>query len=89
MIDREKMGLPFRPFLYTLDQIQDMLMVNDLNPMLHFDKRSTGIHHNEHLKAINLAPEGCTPEWRVEEAELLRWMQFKGFHILRRSTRRR
>lgn len=82
-------GLPFRPFLYTLDQIQDLLLVNDLNPLLYWDGRSTGIHKQFLIKTINIMPDGVKPEWRVEEVELLRWMRHKNFRLLGRTARHR
>lgn len=86
---RIKAELPFRPFLYHLDQIQDLLLINDLNPLMHWEGRSTGIHHPAKLKAVNLMPDGEKPEWRVEEAELVRWMVSRGFQIFYRPTRHR
>lgn len=82
-------GLPYRPYLYHLDQIQDLLLLDDLNPLLYWDRRSTGIHHPYLLKTINIMPDGQKPEWRVEEAELLRWMRHKNFRIWYRETRHR
>lgn len=86
-VNRASLGLPYRPFLYTLDQIQDLLLVNDLNPLLYWDKRSTGVHHMYLIKTVNIMPDGVKPEWRVEEAELLRWMRHKNFKILGRIIR--
>lgn len=86
-MDRGKYRLPYRPFLYTLDQIRDLLLVNDLNPVIHWDKRSTGIHQKNKIKAVNIMPDGTKPEWRVEEAELLRWMRHMDFQIFYRSSR--
>jgi hypothetical protein len=80
-------GLPFRPFLYTLDQIQDLLLISDLTPIIFWDGRSTGMHHPYLIKAINIMPNGVKPEWRVEEAELLRWMRHKNFRIFYRERR--
>jgi hypothetical protein len=80
-------GLPFRPFLYTLDQLQDLLLISDLNPIIYWDGRSVGIPHPYLIKAINIMPNGVKPEWRVEEAELLRWMRHKNFRIFYRERR--
>jgi len=88
-LNRASAGLPYRPFLYHLDQIQDLLLINDLNPILYYDRRSTGIHKPQLLKAINVMPEGVKPEWRIEEAELLRWMQHMGFRQVYYRTERR
>jgi hypothetical protein len=88
-IDREKMGLPFRPFLYTLSQIQDLLALEDLTPLLYYDSRTIGIHNPKTIRTINIMPDGVQPEWRVEEAELIRWMRHTGFKILLRFNPKR
>lgn len=87
--NRTTLGLPYRPFLYTLDQIQDLLLVADLQPLLFWDRRSTGIHNPKLIKTINIMPDGVTPQWRVEEVELIRWMRIKGFRIFYRTNRYR
>jgi len=89
MDERDEAGLPYRPFLYHLDQIQDLLLVYDLTPLMYWDRRSTGIHHPQLIKAVNIMPDGQKPEWRVEEAELLRWMRHMGFQIFYRKKRYR
>lgn len=81
--------LPYRPFLYHLDQVKDLLLMDDLTPVIYWDKRSTGIHHPHLLKAVNLTANGQKPEWRVEEAELVRWMYNRGFQIFYRPNRHR
>lgn len=88
-LSRGHAGLPYRPFLYHLEQIQDLLLINDLNRILYYDRRSIGIHHPQLLKTINIMPDGEKPEWRVEEAELLRWMQHMGFRQVLYRTQRR
>lgn len=87
--DAGRRGLPYRPFLYTLDQVQDLLLVADLTPLLYYDRRSTGIHKAHQILTVNIMPDGQKPEWRVEEAELLRWMRNRGFRIWYRETRYR
>lgn len=90
-MDRDKMGLPYRPFLYTLDQISDLLQLpmSKLSGMIHYDGRTVGIHHPDNLVARNLMPDGQTPEWRVEELELIRFMKMRGFRTMYRPDRRR
>ena len=86
---RDQLGQPYRPFLYTLEQIQDLLLLDDLNPFLYYDRRSVGIHHPPFLRTINLSPDGVAPAWRVEEEELIRWMHNRGFRVMSRYERRR
>jgi hypothetical protein len=45
------------------------------------------MHHPYLIKAINIMPNGVKPEWRIEEAELLRWMRHKNFRIFYRERR--
>lgn len=75
--DRERLGLPPRLFLYTLDQIADMLAVSDLAEagMVHFEGRSPGVPQERQMIARNISPDDQPPEWRVEEREFIRWMK--------------
>lgn len=73
--NRDKYGLPPRLFLYTVDQIQDMLEIADPRKILHYDGRTPGIPRKDMLLARNVMPLGEPPEWRVQEDELIRWMK--------------
>lgn len=73
---RDKYNLPPRLFLYTRDQLQEMLIVKDIDVYLHFDGRSVGTPRRDKMLARNIAPAGETPEWRVEEMEFVRWMTY-------------
>jgi hypothetical protein len=85
----EAVGLPYRPFLYTVDQIAVLL---DLDPKtvlanyLYFEGRSIGSRHKDLMVARNIAPRDQKPEWRVAERELVRWMRFKGFRYYERGV---
>lgn len=89
MSDRERLGLPIRPFLYTLDQIGTILSITEVelkkNGYVHFRGRSLGLPRPDELRAINIA-SGISdkPDWRVEERDLIRWMKRKGFHYVDR-----
>lgn len=78
------LGLPIRPFLYTLDQISDLIVVG-LKPLranyIFFDGVSTGTRGKDRMLAINIAAEGRNPDWRVAEEELKRWLRHKGFRV--------
>lgn len=87
--ERDRMGLPLRPFLYTLDQISTLttLPLQLLKDgYLHYEGRSVGIRPHHLMRAVNIAHTGDKPEWRVEEREFVRWLRFKGFRIYDRST---
>jgi len=77
----ESIGLPARPFLYTLDQIATLLDVSSqgLERYLFFERRSIGVPDRHIMHARNIAPHNQQPDWRVAENELLRWMRVKGF----------
>lgn len=80
--DPTKLGLPVRPFLYTVDQISVLLDLSEqqLNTnYLHFEGRSLGFADRDHLMARNIAPPKRPPDWRVAEQEFIRWMKRKGF----------
>lgn len=82
--ERERLGLPVRPFLYTLDQIGTILNITETTlknkGYVHFRGRTTGRPLPDELAAVNIAPKADdAPNWRVEERELIRWMKRKGF----------
>lgn len=82
--EAEKIGLPIRPFLYTLDQVAGLFQVQLVNlksNYLHYEGRHIGVRPYDKLKAHNIAPNGETPDWRITEQELVRWLRFKGFKV--------
>jgi hypothetical protein len=84
----QDVGLPIRPFLYTLDQVATLLGLEVRvlkDKYIHFDDRSLGVHHRDTLLARNIAPSGETPEWRVAEKEFTRWLRHKRFRIYERA----
>lgn len=81
----QTVGIPIRAFLYTLDQISTMLAI----PMpaltkryIYFAGHTIGSHKADTILARNIAPVGEKPEWRVIEAELIRWLKHKRFIIV-------
>lgn len=84
-----KIGLPARPFLYTLDQIATLLDVSELQlsrSYMYFEGRSTGKFRKDLMAARNIAPAEEKPDWRVVDRELVRWMRHKGFKFYDRSA---
>lgn len=82
-IDRAKsVGLPPRPFLYTLDQISQIVSV-DIKKLrasyIYFERRTIGHKETFLMTAHNIAPTSDTPEWRVSERELVRWLKYMGY----------
>jgi hypothetical protein len=73
--DRERFGLPPRLFLYTVDQIMDMLQISDIAKVAHFEGRTPGVPARDRMVARNVAPADEKPEWRIEEKEFVRWMK--------------
>jgi len=81
MPERDRIGLPPRIFLYTVDQVAQMLSLTIpyvKNTLLFYDRREPGLTPKTRLRAINIAPEGETPEWRVTERELIRYLRSRG-----------
>jgi hypothetical protein len=75
-------GLPPRPFLYTIDQICTLIDIEE--PALkashvYYEGRSVGIPHKHLMVARNIAAPDEKPDWRVAERELIRWFKRKGF----------
>lgn len=87
----QKIGLPPRPFLYTVDQIATVLSVSVTtvkNTYLWYEERNIGVRPFAKLLAVNISPDGEKPEWRVAELELVRWLRFKGFKVYTRGFAR-
>lgn len=85
----EKVGLPPRPFLYTVDQISviTMLSENTLHiKHIYHEGRDIGARRTYHLVARNIAPPDEKPDWRVVESELIRWLKSKGYKYYDRGT---
>lgn len=84
-------GLPVRPFLYTLDQIAMLLVVTQdalERSYLHFDGRHPGARPIDKMLCRNIAPVTEPPDWRVAERELIRWMRRAGFRVYERGYAR-
>jgi hypothetical protein len=78
----EAEALPQRVFLFTLDQVAQMVAM-DLAYMkqriIYYQGRSVGIKKASLIEAVNISPPDQKPEWRVSEQEVQRWMRAKGF----------
>jgi hypothetical protein len=87
----KNVGLPPRPFLYTIDQISVLLSLSEADiraRYIYFQGRSIGAKSPDLMTARNIAPRTDSPEWRVTETELIRWMRSRGFRYYERSTTR-
>lgn len=76
-----RVGLPIKPFFYTIDQISTLLSIEEASVQrwLFYEGRSVGICPKDRIKATNLAPRGETPVWRVLDKHFIQWLRFKGF----------
>lgn len=85
----KEVGLPVRPFMFTLDQIAYLLDVTEpklRQHYIHYQGRSVGVCPKDKLLAVDISPEDTRyPEWRVAEVHLKRWMRFKGWKIYDRG----
>ena len=80
----EPVQLPPRPFLYTVDQLANLLGMNEVkvrDQLLFYVSNDWGKRPPDLLEARNIAPPHTPPDWRVEEKELKRWMKRKGFRF--------
>ncbi len=93
---REELGLPPRPFFYTLDQIAGLLGIQEdylRRAYIHFAGRTTGQPSLDKILAANMAPPGedgvsvDKPDWRVSEDEYIRWLRRKGFYVTEKVIR--
>lgn len=81
--------LPYRPFLFTVDQIAVLLNVSEQEVkahLLYYERRSIGTRSNHQMIARNIAGPDERPDWRVAERELVRWMRLKGFRYYERGV---
>jgi len=88
--NRKAVGLPVRPFLFSLEQVSVMLDL-DVKTMIsagyaHLEGRSIGAARRDQFIARNIAPPDQKPEWRVAELELIRWLRRKGFRYYDRGA---
>lgn len=85
----KNVGLPARVFLFTLDQISVMTEIPEPQLMrthIYFEGRSIGSRDKALLSARNIAPKNRSPDWRVAERELIRWLRHKGFRYYDRGV---
>lgn len=80
----EKVGLPPVTFFYTLDQIASMLVM----PLgvfaakyVYLMGRTVGVKTPHEMTARNIAKPGDKPDWRIPQAEFVRWLKLKGFKV--------
>lgn len=88
-VAHEKIGLPPRPFLYTIDQISVMLDISERRikqAYVYFEGRSIGTRQKDLMIARNISPSDQPPEWRIAEREFVRWMRVKGYRYYERAT---
>ncbi len=86
--ERKDVGLPTRPFLYTVDQVGQLMSVSDKYVHLeyaHYVGRSIGIPSPDRIVFRNIAPSGALPEWRCSERELIRFLRSKGYKYYERG----
>lgn len=80
----EKVGLPPVTFFYTLDQIANMLVMSVESftaKYVYFNMVSTGRKTPHEMMARNIAKPGEPPDWRIVQAEFVRWLKLKGFRV--------
>lgn len=86
--ERDKVGMPPRVFMYTSDQIAGMLEVKEeyvKKTLFFYDVREPGLCPRSKMRAVNIAPEGETPVWRVTEREFVRFLRHRGVKIFERG----
>lgn len=82
-------GLPPRPFLYTIDQLSVLVDISESSlraRYIYFEGRTVGAKDADLIVARNIAPANEKAEWRIAERELVRWMKRKGFRYYERSS---
>lgn len=84
----KSVGLPARLFLYTLDQVAQILSLKErelTRRYVYFDRVDEGRRPLDRMLARNIGTDD-RPDWRITEIELIRWMKkVKGFRIYERG----
>lgn len=78
--------LPSRPFFYTFDQLETLLNMPQkvLLTHVHLGGYSPGRQTPDLMLATDNSPQNSSrPDWRVEEAELVRWLRRRGYTVTR------
>lgn len=86
----EDIGLPPRPFFYTIDQIALLISMPEArikSGLLYYDGRTPGLKPTDMMRAVNIAPASEKPEWRVNEQEFVRWLRYKGYTLYEMGIR--
>lgn len=77
--------VPRPPFLYTLDQLAQCLNLTEARltaQYIRFDNRTAGPIMRGKMTARNITNDPSEdPDWRVTDAELARWLKFKGYAV--------
>lgn len=85
----DRVGLPAKPFLYTIDQIAQLLSLDEKSvraSYLFYQGKSVGSLPKDKMLARDISPDDAEkPEWRVTERDLIRWMRFKGIRYHERG----
>ena len=84
---RRQVGLPPRPFLYAPDQIATLLGLKTqkvLDDYLYYIGVSYGPRPKTKMPAIDIAPDGQKPIWRVSEQDLISWLRRMGWRVMNR-----
>ena len=84
----DKLGLPPRIFFFTIDQIATLIELDEKyikDHLLHYEGRSPGICPRGIMHALNMAPEGEKPEWRVSEQSFMRYLRVRGIRFYERG----
>jgi hypothetical protein len=85
-------GLPPRPFLYTLDQLAGLLSVSVptvKHRYIFYEGYTSGHPPINLMIAHNINDSNESPAWRVTEQELVRWMRHKGIRFYDRTWGRK
>lgn len=82
----KSVGLPVRPFLFTLDQVAGLLSLEEgdfKRDYVYFWGRTQFQYRagGDYIKAINIAPHDKPAVWRISEEDLLRWLTRRGYVV--------
>lgn len=74
--------------MYTLDQVSMLLAIPEKRlhkEYLYYQDVTPGRRPQRMITARNISPALATPDWRVAESELVRWLRFHRVKVYDRA----
>jgi hypothetical protein len=80
-VTKRNVRLPKHEFYYTIDQVTTLLQISEhylTSRLLFYLGREAGARPKDKILAVNIAPDGEDPVWRIPEKSLKAYLRYKG-----------